>query len=340
LNFQLFKERSSGCNPHSFAARLSILFRKQQQKEQNMLTSSPLLLHETGTHHLTMHSKAYSPDKKLFPAPLSQACYLPVDYSVAHIPSATATPIEFGDDYSTPMFIEAVICSEFDPFIDSESEIAQADAIHEATADEIQTCDVAEYYDAVVVEKDDKYDPFSKIQPEFSNDDLLFAEIIDDLAISGFEEEKDDFTSISPTNLPNLQDSFYPSIFLDDTDSDPNISFNDFSLETEPGLTFSIGGPKPTESSTQMLPANKHLSQTTKQQISTPPVTPHSSPRYPPKPVRERDQSQQKWKDKRVQTLNEARALDARQIATSKRERSNGKFAKRKINWVSITEMV
>jgi hypothetical protein len=234
-----------------------------------------------------------------------------------------------------------------DPFIDSgfdiESEVAQADPVHEVTADVTWH----ECYDGVVVQNDDQFDLFENLKPGYSNDDLLFAEIIDDLAISGFEEEKDDFTSISPSNLPSetcnpCQDMIYhPSIFAsEESDSDPHILFTDFNL-SEPTMAFSIGGPKPVESSTSAPPLNRHLSFTTKQQSPSSQLIPHAtSPRYPPKPVRQRDQSQQKWKDKRAETLSEARALDARQIATSKRERSNGKFAKRKINWVSITEMV
>lgn len=328
-----------------------------------MLTSSPFPLPpvpHSGPAY-TMPSKSAQLDNKLSTSPtLSQAsaCYLPDDYSVSHIPSATATPIEFGDEYSSPMFVEAenIVCyGELDPFIDSgfdlESDVAQADAVHEVTADEIHcACDVSwhECYDAVVVQKDEKFDPFKTIKSEFSNDDLLFAEIIDDLAISGFEEEKDDFTTHSSKNLlyqtsESFQDTLYdPSLFLDEIDSDPNISFDDFSLATEPTLTFSIGGPKPIASPTHMPQLNRNTSQTMKQQTPTTPSLNAHPPRYPPKPtipIRERDQSQQKWKDKRVQTLNEARALDARQIATSKRERSNGKFAKRKINWVSITEI-
>jgi len=55
--------------------------------------------------------------------------------------------------------------------------------------------------------------------------------------------------------------------------------------------------------------------------------------------AREREEAMLKWKSKREEKLAESRMLDARQIATSKRERSNGKFAKRKINWVSITDV-
>ena len=51
-----------------------------------------------------------------------------------------------------------------------------------------------------------------------------------------------------------------------------------------------------------------------------------------------RTEAIQRWKQKRQDKLAENRLMDARQVATAKRERTNGKFAKRKINWVSITD--
>lgn len=332
----------------------------------------------------------------------ASACYLPTtttttdatdiendDYS--HLPSATVTAVaEFDDECSPTMFIDSenIVCyGEYDPFIDTGIDfinpemgtiVAQADVIHEATADEIPTYDHQsivlpwhECYDAVVVQKEEKLDlqQFN----EFS-DELLFAEIIDEIAISGFEEEKNDnfsLTSLS-NNLPYpvtsvatplelieqvSSSSSYYSYSSSDELSETDFFLDDFSSD-EKLMTFSIGGPVPkpkfsttltnstsgtTITSTRQTNQLPFQMMTTKQRPSNSLISmqsPLSSPKYPPKPVREREISQQKWKDKRTEKLSEGRSLDARQLATAKRERTNGKFAKRKINWVSITEMV
>jgi hypothetical protein len=281
--------------------------------------------------------------------PLSKAsaCYLPNDSSFpSHLPSATATAIAV-DEYSSPMFIEAehIVCyGDFDPFIDSaiqiESElIAEADAVHEIT-EGIPTDAWPECYDAVLVKKE-KYDPFDNFKEEFLSDDLLFAEIIHDIAECGFEEEKEEtvapvsIVQSSPRDL--LEDPF--SQYSSDDLSEQEFFLQDFSPEQD--LNFSIGAPFPADAMVPISdPLNRHptVHQTIKLQ-QLPPLHSSLSTRFPPKPVRERELSNQKHKDKRDEKLNEARSLDARQVATAKRERSNGKFAKRKINWVSITEV-
>lgn len=293
----------------------------------------------------------------IIPLSKATACYVPEDYSaISHIPSATATEIEL-DEYSSPMFIEAehIICyGDIDPFIDSgydlESEAVLADAV---TADEITTCDPIiawpECYDAIVI-KNEKHDPFQDLNSDFLKDDLLFAEIINDIAASGFEEEKND-CSIPRHNTLNIESNSSPPYLAEEATfpisySSDDLSDSDFyfdSITTSPlsdeNMTFSLGGPKPATS--HLLSIGRHSTQSLKPHLSSAsPQLSISSPKYPPKPVREIEKSLQKQKDKRAEKLNEARVLDARQIATSKRERSNGKFAKRKINWVSITEMV
>jgi hypothetical protein len=280
----------------------------------------------------------------------ASACYLPKDSSFpSHLPSATATAVDV-EELSSPMFIEAehIVCyGDFDPFIDSGVEIqseaiAEADAVHEIT-EGIPTDAWPECYDAVLVKKE-KYDPFDNLKEDFLSDELLFAEIIDDIAECGFEEEKQE-TVIqavdysAPAQL--FEDPFFNQYSSDDL-SEHDFFLQDFT-SSDQELNFSIGGPKPVDAMTPMsdFPLNRHpnLHQTIKQQ-QLPPLHSSLSSRYPPKPVRERELSLQKHKDKREEKLNDARSPDARQVATAKRERTNGKFAKRKINWVSITDVV
>lgn len=130
------------------------------------------------------------------------------DNIITSIPSVTATPIHNDEQYNTPMFIEAeniTFCNEYDTYLDlgvniGLETVAQADVIiHEVTANEIPACNsiiaLPECYDAVVVKE--KYDD-NDLKSDFLSfpDDLLFAEIIDDLA--GFnEEEKNDYSQLS-----------------------------------------------------------------------------------------------------------------------------------------------
>mmetsp|Transcript_2693 Transcript_2693/g.2674 ORF Transcript_2693/g.2674 Transcript_2693/m.2674 type:complete len:411 (+) Transcript_2693:82-1314(+) len=122
-------------------------------------------------------------------------------------------------------------------------------------------------------------------------------------------------------------------------------------------MQFSIGAPKPLSmlppppsrnrsistsklnSSSHTVNSNTNNMKNSLNQVNKN-ITPESTlPPLTPKAIRDRQQALLKWKDKREEKIEETRSLDARQLATAKRERSNGKFAKRKINWVSITDI-
>jgi hypothetical protein len=172
----------------------------------------------------------------------------------------------------------------------------------------------AEYYDKDVEEKIAKMQGLCLSDKDKIEDaDMIFAEIIDDFASESYRQW---YAGESTT-----KDNYYYAECEVGGDEDLSNSIcPEYQSEVVPGA-FCLGSEGISHSKKE-----HHKPHTERSLDLTEQKKKH------------RVEAIQKWKQKRQDKLAEKRLLDARQIATSKRTRTNGKFAKRKINWVSITE--
>lgn len=273
-------------------------------------------------------------------APISAVSAVPIDDNFQF--DEDQMPIDCGFieyvDSDKPVLSEAVytiqssdvyICDDFDEWLDANIEPTHdTPAVPIAfTVQENFYCGrvegpqiaVAEYYDKDVEEKIAKMQGLSLSDDKdmAQDSDMIFAEIIEDFASDSYrqwyagEPIKDENCYYAECELP----------------SDTLSNSSEFSAYESDVVTqaFCVGADNTHSSKAKdVKDHNKGHSD--------------RSLDLAEQKKKHRVEAIQKWKQKRQDKLAEKRLLDARQIATSKRERTNGKFAKRKINWVSITE--
>mmetsp|Transcript_22654 Transcript_22654/g.33118 ORF Transcript_22654/g.33118 Transcript_22654/m.33118 type:complete len:298 (+) Transcript_22654:291-1184(+) len=181
-------------------------------------------------------------------------------------------------------------------------------------------CEATEMGDVVNVEAIQMVDNDDVSMSE--HDDLVFAEIIQDLSYGEWaceEEMKKRMAAGSSTGeTPYYQESEVDNItenFTECTLADP--------LPTPAPLPyaipkFSVGAPP----APPVKPNGKGI-----KSVATVPAD------------ERRADAIHKWTTKRREEQAQRRPSGPRQAATAKRERNKGKFAKRKINWVSITDV-
>ena len=220
---------------------------------------------------------------------------------------------------------DVYICNDFDEWIEEVAPTC-ADAAAVPVASTVEHVDQdfycgrvegpqivkAEYYDREMEEKIAKMKGLSLTDKDATvsgeTDNVIFAEIIRDFASESYNSwcMQERGTYYSECEVPESDE-----VSPDDCMSPPELH------------GFSIGCLPPNHNTSQ--PSRTHSNSDRKIDLAE-------------QKKKHRTQAIERWKLKRQEKLAQNRLLDPRQVATAKRERTNGKFAKRKINWVSITD--